>query len=283
MYRAKAERKNAISFYNREIQKQADERLLMERELRRAIQRREFEILFQPQIDRNGVIAGSEVLVRWNHPSRGLILPAEFIPIAEETGLILELGEQILETACKLTRHLSVRDIAVNISPLQFHHPDFIDTVERILRRTGMDSTDLIMEVTEGIVIENIEDTASKMNTLKEQGIRFSIDDFGTGYSSLAYLRQLPLDQLKINNRFVGDIGIDQGGEIIVETILSMASHLGLKVVAEGVETEGQLEFLIDKGCPIFQGFFFGVPLRHGEFETYLAGGLRSRKVALVT
>lgn len=271
MYRAKASGRNSICFYNPDMQLEADNRLLLEKELRTAITDNQFEMYYQPLVDYNGSVIGAEALIRWIHPFRGIVSPTEFIPIVEETGLILELGNWILYTVCKFCITSNISHIAVNISPMQFRQVDFIENTTRILKETGVNPEYLVFELTEGIVIENIEDTINKMNSLKKMGIRISIDDFGTGYSSLAYLKQLPIDQLKINNEFVRDINTDPNDAIIVDTIISMAKHLGLDVVAEGVETDSQLQFLDEKGCQIFQGYYFSVPLPKGKFINYLS------------
>ncbi len=271
MYRSKDEGRNTISFYNPEMQKAADHRLFVEKELRTAISNREFETYFQAQVDSRGNPIGAEVLVRWCHPKKGIISPANFISIAEETGLILDIGTWVLNEACEYTTVCAIDHIAVNISPRQFRQPDFVDKVVTILKKSGADPKSLMIELTEGIVIENIDDTISKMNALKNLGIRIAIDDFGIGYSSLVYLKRFPLDQLKINQNFVRDINTDPNDAVIVETIISMAKHLGLEVVAEGVETDDQLGFLIDRGCHSFQGYFYSRPLPKGDFESYLA------------
>ena len=271
MYRAKASGRNSICFYNPDMQIEADNRLLLEKELRTAITDNQFAMYYQPLVDYNGGVIGAEALIRWMHPSRGIVSPTEFIPIVEETGLILELGNWILHTACKFCISSNINHLAVNISPMQFRQNDFIESTTRILKQTGVNPESLVFELTERIVIENIDDTINKMNSLKKMGIRISIDDFGTGYSSLAYLKQLPIDQLKINNEFVRDINTDPNDAIIVDTIISMAKHLGLDVVAEGVETESQLEFLNKKGCHTFQGYYYSVPLPKDKFINYLA------------
>ncbi len=272
MYRAKADGRNRIWFYNQDMQRAADNRLLLEKELRRAIQNHEFEMYFQPQVNAMGEHIGAEALVRWLHPGRGVVTPAEFIPIAEETGLILDLGAWILREVCQFAMECGIDHVAVNISPAQFRQADFLASVQDTLAKTNTDPTVVMFELTEGILIENIEDTIAKMNALKAMGIRIAIDDFGTGYSSLAYLKQLPLDQLKISNDFVDDIGTDRNGEIIVDTIISMARHLGLGVVAEGVETAAQLRFLGQRGCKIFQGYYFSKPLLRAGFLEFLQG-----------
>lgn len=271
MYRAKEEGRNTVAFYHPEMQRAADKRLLLERELRASIAEKKFAVYFQPQLDSHGHLTGAEALVRWLHPHKGIVYPADFIPIAEETGLILELGEWILKEACECIKGCSISHVAVNISPRQFRQADFVENVIAILKQTGVDPKELMIELTEGIVIENIENTIDKMNALKQLGIRIAIDDFGTGYSSLAYLKQLPLDQLKINDKFVRDIETDSNDVVIVETIISMARHLGLNVVAEGVETANQFVFLEDKGCHLFQGFYFSRPLTRKEFRNYAA------------
>jgi diguanylate cyclase (GGDEF)-like protein len=271
MYRAKEEGRNTISFYNPEMQKQAERRLLLEKQLRLGIARGEFETHFQIQVDGLGAPAGVEALLRWNHPGQRLVTPEEFIPTAEETGLILELGKVSLGAACRLSTRYDLGRIAVNISPLQFRQPDFVDTVTLMLEQTHANPSALMVEVTEGIVIERIDDTIGKLKALKELGIKISIDDFGTGYSSLAYLKQLPLDQLKICSEFVRDITTDPNDAVIVETIISMAKHLGLEVVAEGVETREQVTFLGDRGCSIFQGYYFSSPVPEAEFDVCLS------------
>jgi len=270
MYRAKEEGRNTIIFYNKEFQKAADDRLRLEKELRIAITLGQFEMHYQPQVNSSGELTGTEALVRWLHPDRGLVSPLDFIPIAEETGLIIELGDWILEESCNFCQQYDLDLLAINISPRQFRQQDFIDRVRNIIKITDVNPQSLIFEVTEGVVIDNIEDTINKMNQLKLLGIRFSIDDFGTGYSSLAYLKQLPLDQLKINDKFVRDITNNSSDAIIVETIILMARHLGLKIVAEGVETEAQLAFLTNLGCQIFQGYLFNLPLSKSDFISYI-------------
>jgi EAL domain-containing protein (putative c-di-GMP-specific phosphodiesterase class I) len=270
MYHAKGDGRNTIRFYNPEMQKAADRRLLLEKELREAIRLGEFEMQYQPQIDVDGALAGCEALIRWVRPGNVVVSPEEFIPVVEENGLILELGQWILNDACEFLRCCSVGHVAVNISPLQFRQQNFVGCIKDVLEKTGTDPSRLMIELTEGMVIENIDETIEKMNSLKEMGIRFSIDDFGTGYSSLAYLKRLPLDQLKISGDFIRDINTDPNDAVIVETIISMARHLGFDVVAEAVEEEGQIAFLKQKGCHIFQGHYYSVPLRCDEFEAYL-------------
>ncbi len=282
MYRAKAEGRDTICFYNPEMQEAADQKLSLEKELRSAVVERRFEAFFQSQVNDNGDPIGAEALVRWCHPSKGIVSPVNFIPIAEETGLILDIGTWVLTEVCEFINSCSIDHVAVNISPRQFRQTNFVKSVITILEKTGADPKALMIELTEGVVIENIDDTISKMNALKDMGIRIAIDDFGTGYSSLAYLKKLPLDQLKISEDFVRDISTDPNDAVIVETIISMARHLGLNVVAEGVETNDQLRFLIDNGCHLFQGYYFARPLPKQEFEDYLVSCRQARRQSAV-
>jgi EAL domain-containing protein (putative c-di-GMP-specific phosphodiesterase class I) len=237
---------------------------------------------FQPQVDATGIIIGAEALLRWQHPQRGFVSPNEFIPVAEETGQILPIGKWILGHALSQLKAWedkipgsSLRWLAVNISPQQFRQPDFAMNIERIIAETGADPERLTLEVTEGVLVEDLEDTIGKMETLKKIGVRFSIDDFGTGYSSLAYLRRLPLDELKIDQSFVRDITTDPSNAKLIETIITMAAHLGLEVVAEGVETEAELNFLLERGCRLFQGYHFSRPQPEEDFKELLRKGTK--------
>jgi diguanylate cyclase (GGDEF)-like protein len=270
MYQAKEDGKNTIRFYNPAMQLEADHRLMMEKELREAIALEQFEMYYQPQLDANKRVVGCEALIRWIHPDKGMISPVDFIPVSERTGLILEIGKWVLADACAFSNGLSIDHVSVNISPVQFRQPDFVQTVSEILDTHCNNPSSIMLELTEGILIENIEDTVQKMNALKELGLRMSIDDFGTGYSSLAYLKQLPLDELKINDKFVRDITIDSNDAVIVETIIAMAKHLGLHVVAEGVETKEQLAFLTDHSCELFQGYYYSRPVPKDEFLSFI-------------
>jgi diguanylate cyclase (GGDEF)-like protein len=270
MYHAKDEGKNRICPYSPEMQEAADHRQRIEQELRVAIAAGEFVLQYQPQLDDQGGVVGAEALVRWMHKERGMVLPGEFIPVTEETSLILELGTWILREACRFCCGVALNQIAINISAIQFHQPDFVETVARILSETGLAPDRVMLELTEGIVIADIDDTITKMNALRKLGVRMSIDDFGTGYSSLAYLKQLPLDQLKINDKFVRDVSVSLNDAVIAETIISMARHLGLKVVAEGVETADQFQFLHSKGCDLYQGYYFSLPLPAAALEEFL-------------
>jgi len=215
--------------------------------------------------------------VRWEHPERGLISPAQFIPLAEETGLIVPIGHWVIAMACEQIKAWSLReetrllDLAVNVSPRQFRQPGFVDEVRQMLTQTGIDPARLKLELTESVVLDNVNATVDKMNALKAFGVGFSMDDFGTGYSSLTYLKRLPLDVLKIDRSFVRDIATDASDAVIVQTIIGMAQSLGIDVVAEGVETVEQLDFLKRHGCRSFQGYLFSRPLSLEEFECSLS------------
>ena len=278
MYRAKDDGRDTIRFFLPSMQAAADTRLAIEKELRHALERNELTLFFQPQVNAKGEIFGAETLARWQHPEKGFISPATFIPIAEATGLILPIGEWVLQTACEHLKSWSdsgfeINHLAVNVSPRQFRQPNFISQVENILDQTGADPTKLGLELTEGMVIDNILDTIEKMEALKTLGIELSIDDFGTGYSSLTYLKKMPLDILKIDQSFVRDIETDVNDAAIVDTIISMATHLDLKVIAEGVETQFELEFLKEKGCPLYQGYYFSKPVPNEQFIKLLKTG----------
>lgn len=277
MYRAKAAGRNAIRFYHPEMQRSVDARLELEKALRQALEADALTLHYQPQHCAAGRLAGAEALLRWPHPQRGFVPPNEFIPVAEESGLILPLGRWVLETACRQISRwyqegllAGIDHISVNISPRQFHQPEFVAEVEAVLAATGAPPQKLMLELTEGIVIEDVTDTIAKMEALRKAGVRFSIDDFGTGYSSLLYLKRLPLDELKIDRSFVSDLETDSNDRTIVETILAMARHLELAVVAEGVETEAQRDFLQRHGCRFYQGWFYSKPLPAAEFRERL-------------
>jgi diguanylate cyclase (GGDEF)-like protein/PAS domain S-box-containing protein len=278
MYRAKDDGRDTIRFFLPDMQAAADNRLATEKELRHALERDELQLYFQPQVNRDGKIIGAETLIRWIHPEKGFISPGVFIPIAEATGLILPIGKWVLHTACEHLKNwedqgLFIKHLAVNVSPRQFRQPHFIQQVQEILRATGATPNCLGLELTEGMVIDNILDTIRKMEGLKKLGIDLSIDDFGTGYSSLAYLQKMPLDILKIDQSFVRDIEQDSNDAAIVETIIAMAKHLNLEVIAEGVETSFELNFLAEKGCEIYQGYYYSRPVPNHEFTAMLKQG----------
>lgn len=275
MYQAKADGRNTVRFFAPALQAAVNARAAMEEELRRAIKTNQFLLYYQSQIDR-GVLVGAEALLRWRHPVRGILSPGAFISLAEETGLILPLGDWVMETACQQIAAWAGRKglpeitVAVNISARQFRNPDFVENVLKMLDRTGTDPRHLKLELTESMLVENIEDVIDKMKDLKSHGLRFSLDDFGTGYSSLAYLRRLPLDQLKIDQTFVRDILKDASCGAIAQSIISLGKAMGLSVIAEGVETEEQRDFLARLGCHLFQGFLFSRPVPLEEFQMLL-------------
>ena len=278
MYQAKTAGRNTIRFYDPVMQAAIEARAELEEDLRHALEREQLRLYYQVQMDSRNRPFGAEVLLRWQHPVRGLIPPAKFIPLAEETGLIVPIGLWVLQTACaqlrvwqnnELTRDLS---LAVNVSAKQFRRPDFVKQVQRTMMESGARPALLKLELTESIVLENVEDTISKMRELKLLGVSFSMDDFGTGYSSLQYLKRLPLDQIKIDQSFVRDIASDPNDAAIVQTIIAMSEVMGLLVIAEGVETEAQREFLDLRGCHAFQGYLFGRPVPLDEFEVQLKG-----------
>lgn len=275
MYSAKERGKNACHKYSAHMQKAASERMYLQNELNRALVRNELLVYYQPQVNvTNKKLSGMEALVRWNHPKRGVIPPDQFITIAEETGLIVPIGEWVLRTACKQNRewqemgYAPVR-VAVNLSARQFLKKDFVQTVEGILRETGMQPEYLELEVTESTMID-VQRATQTLYDLKKLGVHIAIDDFGTGYSSLSYLKDFPLDRLKIDRSFIRDLKKSPGNRAIVATIITMAKNLDLHVIAEGVETSDELDFLQEQMCEEVQGFFFSHPLTKEDMESYL-------------
>jgi diguanylate cyclase (GGDEF)-like protein/PAS domain S-box-containing protein len=276
MYQSKAAGRNAVRFFDPQMQSALVARAALEKELRCVVPLGQLMLYYQPQLNESQKILGAEALLRWQHPTRGLVLPAEFIPLAEETGLIVSIGLWVLKTACvqlkrweqdEVTRKLV---LAVNVSALQFRQSDFVDEVSRVLQNTGANPGRLKLELTESLVLDNVEDTVDKMGALRSLGVGFAMDDFGTGYSSLSNLKLLPLDQLKIDRSFVRGVASDAGDAIIVRTIIAMGKSLGLNVIAEGVETEDQHEFLNSHGCPVFQGFLFSQAVPIEAFDKLL-------------
>jgi len=278
MYQAKMAGRNAIRFFDPHMQMALEARAEMESDLRRALEKQQFHLCYQVQVDSLRRPLGAEVLLRWVHPERGDVSPTQFIPLAEETGQIVPIGLWVLKTACnqlkEWQRDARTRDLvlSVNVSAKQFRQPDFVAQAQRILMESGAKPSHLKMEFTESTVLENVEDTISKMRELKILGVGFSVDDFGTGYSSLQYLKRLPLDQIKIDKSFVRDIVSDPNDAAIVQTIIAMTEALGLNVIAEGVETMAQFEFLDSHGCHAFQGYLFSVPVPLDQFESVLLG-----------
>lgn len=259
----------------------------MKDDLRQAIRSNQFELYYQPQFDHEELI-GAEALIRWNHPGRGLVPPDEFIPVAEETGLILQIGNWVLETACEQIAVLAQREetagvtVAVNISAREFRQPDFVERVLSAVFRSNANARKLKLELTESMLVDNLGDIIGKMTELKAFGVSFSLDDFGTGYSSLSYLKRLPLDQLKIDRSFVRDMLDNDTSGAIAQTIISLSKALGLSVIAEGVETEEQREYLARYGCYSYQGYLFGRPLPFEEFleQCKACPGNRSRRLS---
>ena len=266
MYQAKAAGRNTVRIFNPEMQTRIDNRLDLEKDLRRGLAHQEFSLHYQVQVSNTGECIGAEALVRWNHEVKGLIAPSNFIPVAEETGVILTLGQWVLDSACiqlaewsksAATAHWT---LAVNVSASQFSKPDFIDAVVGALQKSGAKPQLLKLELTESMLVNDIEDIITKMNAIKAYGVDFSLDDFGTGYSSLSYLTRLPLAQLKLDQSFVRDVATNPSDAAIARTVVSLGHSLGLKVVAEGVENIEQRDFLSSIGCDAFQGYYFGRP-----------------------
>ena len=276
MYQAKTTGRNALCFFDPEMQAGVNANAAVSSELHIALKKQEFVLHYQPQVDRQGRVNGVEALLRWQHPRRGLVMPSDFIPMAEETGLILPLGRWALATACEQLAawarwpQAAGLSIAVNVSVRQFRHPDFVDQVMAEIRRTGISPQHLKLELTETLLADGIDVTLARMGTLKALGVTLALDDFGMGYSSLSVLKRLPLDQLKIDKSFVAEVLTDRADAAISRAIITLAHSLNLKVVAEGVETQAQKDFLIAEGCDQFQGFLFSTPLPIGELEAYL-------------
>ncbi len=276
MYQAKQSGRNTIRFFDPATHAAIEARIALEADLREALPNWEFRLYYQMQVDHTGKILGAEALIRWWHPRRGLVSPVQFIPLAEQSGLILQIGLWVLETACAQIKHWELNpnarhlQLAVNVSARQFRQPDFVRLVSGVLEKYAINPNRLKLELTETLVLEDVNDTIEKIQALKEIGLRFSMDDFGTGYSSLAYLSKLPLDQLKIDQSFVYNIGIKPSDAVIVQTIIGMAKNLGIEVIAEGVETEQQRDFLERNGCTHYQGYLFGKPVPLEVFEEQL-------------
>jgi EAL domain-containing protein (putative c-di-GMP-specific phosphodiesterase class I) len=248
----------------------------MEADLRKGLLENQFILHYQPQLDHTRRITGAEALIRWQHPRRGMVSPAEFIPLAEETGLILPLGLWVMKTACMQladwakqpeTAHLV---LAVNVSAHQFRQTGFVEEVLSTLEQSGAAPNKLKLELTESLLLDDVDDIIAKMTTLKNKGVGFSLDDFGTGYSSLSYLKRLPLDQLKIDQSFVRDVLSNPDDAAIARTIVALAHSLGMEVIAEGVETEAQYAFLFENGCYAYQGYLFSRPVTQDKFATLL-------------
>ena len=277
MYKAKDAGRNAVRFFNPEMQLAVERHAALEADLRHAVPEQQLQLHYQIQVDANQRPIGAEALVRWNHPKRGLVSPMAFIPIAEESSLILDIGDWVLQTAClqlatwkqrAINCHLS---LSVNVSAQQFRQADFVASIASLLRAHDIDASRLKLELTESVVLTDIDDIVAKMHALKTLGVKLSMDDFGTGYSSLAYLKQLPLDEIKIDRSFVRDIISDPNDAVMVKTIIDLSMNFGLSVIAEGVETEAQLLFLKSHHCTAYQGYLFSRPLAADAFEVFLA------------
>jgi len=278
MYRAKAAGRGTVCFFSPDMQAAASERLELEGQLRHALERGEFTLHFQPQVEfSTGRIRGAESLMRWTRPQRGALSPGLFVPVLEESGLILAAGEWVLRSACRtaslLTRFRADLRVAVNVSPRQLHQSSFAEGVRSILHECSIRPEAIELEITEGAVIQDVDHTVKVMTALKDLGVRFSLDDFGTGYSSLSYVKRLPLDTLKIDQAFVRDCTTDPNDAAIVRAIIAMAHSLGLDVIAEGVEQDAQHRFLRELGCTAYQGFLFSPPLPEGQFLSLLRSG----------
>ncbi|WP_188567197.1 EAL domain-containing protein [Undibacterium terreum] len=276
MYQAKALGKNGLRFFDPSMQAALESRTALESDLRQAIGAGQFVLHYQLQVSALGDPIGAEVLLRWQHPRRGLVSPMDFIPMAEETGLILPIGLWVFETACLQIKKWSAiparagLQLAVNVSARQFRQASFVDDIKNILARTGANPVLLKLELTESVVLEEVDTVIEKMHALKEIGVCFSLDDFGTGYSSLSYLQRLPLNQLKIDRSFVHNLPKDKSNATIVRTIINLGESLGLNVIAEGVETPEQRDFLLRSGCQAYQGYYFCKPIAINEFEELL-------------
>ena len=272
MYRAKETGRNNYQFYSTEMNVHTQERLALEADLSRAITRNELVLHYQPKADvRTLRFTGMEALLRWQHPERGLVFPDRFIPLAEESGLIVQLGEWALRTACARTRGWQEQGIAglcvaVNVSARQLRQGDFVALLADVLNETGLPANSLELEITESMTMDDPERAVQMFKQIKQMGVHLTIDDFGTGYSSLAHLKRFPIDTLKIDRSFIKDIPDDANDTAITQAIIAMAHALKLKVVAEGVETDAQLRFLLQQGCDEFQGYYLSKPLPEDEF-----------------
>ncbi len=276
MYQAKGAGRNTIRFFDPEMQAAVMARTALIEDLRFGITHNQLRLLFQPQVNSEGLVVGAEALVRWAFPGRGTIPPVEFIPLAEETGLILPLGQWVLEAACQQLRNwgqdarFARLTLAVNISARQFKQSNFVEHALAVIASNSIPPSRLQLELTESLLADDVEEMISKMTQLRAQGVGFALDDFGTGYSSLAYLKRLPLEQLKIDQSFVRDLLTDANDASIAGTIIVLANNLGLSVIAEGVETRAQRDFLATLGCHNYQGYFFEKPLPINDFQTFV-------------
>lgn len=278
MYQAKAAGRNTLRFFDQDIHASLESRIKLENELRQVVTKNQLQLFYQAQVDQKGKIYGAEALLRWEHPVRGQVAPNDFIPLAEESNLILSIGEWVLRTAClqlktwEDNRQTEDLQLAVNVSARQFSQPNFVEIIGVILEETGAKASLLKLELTESSVLQNVESVIDKMKLLKSMGIHFSIDDFGTGYSSLSYLTKLPISQLKIDRTFVKNINTYQNDAVVAQMIIGMANNLGFNVIAEGVETEAQRIRLESFGCSYYQGYLFSKPVSLTNFESLVYG-----------
>ncbi|MES9845854.1 MAG: bifunctional diguanylate cyclase/phosphodiesterase, partial [Candidatus Sedimenticola sp. 6PFRAG5] len=281
LYVAKDGGRNTYRYYSKQMTLEARDRLTMEGALRKAIEKGQLEVWYQPQVRLgSNQLIGAEALVRWNHPARGLVSPVEFIPLAEETGLIIPLGEFVLRAACEQAMAwrksgLFSGRVAVNIAGPQMERGNIGETVTRILEETGLPASALELEITESFIMHNAEEALSTLQSLKGLGVTTSIDDFGTGYSSLSYLKRLPVDTLKIDQGFVRDLPDDPDDAAIARAVIALGRSLGYTVIAEGVETEAQRDFLLDEQCDLAQGYLFSRPMPKDQFETWMRNRAR--------
>ena len=277
MYQVKAQRGNGLCFFDPGMQEAISARVRLESDLQAGLVAGQFVLHYQPQFTLRGALVGAEALLRWQHPERGMVLPGQFIGVAEDSEFIVPLGRWVLRTACEQLalwqRDPFLRDVhlSVNVSARQFHQPEFVAQVIQILQETGVRPHLLELELTESLVLDNVQESVAKMHLLRTKGVRFSVDDFGTGYSSLAYLTQLPLHQLKIDQSFVRNLGVRHTDDVIVQTIIGMARNLELEVIAEGVETEAQRDFLASHGCDLYQGYLLGRPMPAAQLRALAA------------
>lgn len=272
MYEAKRAGRNTIREFDEKMEHEVHHRTVLEAQIREGLDKSQFRLYFQAQFDMHGQIVGAEALLRWQPPGRGTVSPAEFIEIAEKTGLILPLGDWVMTSACQHLASWSKSSLpqfplAINVSARQLQQPDFVERTLAILAETCADPALLKIELTESMLIEDVKDTITKMERLKAHGVGFSLDDFGTGYSSLSYLKLLPLDQLKIDRSFVRDVLMDTNDAAIVKSIVALGKSLGLSVIAEGVELQEQRHFLTAAGCELFQGYLYARPSDEAEFR----------------
>ncbi len=288
MYAAKDKGRNTYQFFDKTMNDVVLDKFALENDLRKAIEQDQLELYFQPKINPiTGEIVGAEVLLRWKHPQRGMVSPMTFIPIAEESGFIIELGTWVLQQACQINhdwqaRGMTIVPLAINLSAANFNHPNLLPDIRRTLADLSLSPSFLVIELTEGILMTDAKETIETLTALKEMGIYLSVDDFGTGYSSLSYLKRFPLDELKIDKGFVQDIINDPNDAAITAAIIGLAQNLKLNVVAEGVETTEQADFLLRRGCNTMQGYLFAKPMPQREFEVLLQAGIDMRDMQAV-